>query len=267
MNNISLVRSERFGNVYCDFYQNENGEVLMTREQIGKALEYAHPNDAIRNIHDRYKDRIDGFSVSLKLSGTDGKLYDTYAYNSKGVYEICRWSRQPKADQFMDWVWDVIESVRKTGEYKKPDSYTIEDPVARAERWIEEQREKQFLLQKIESDKPLVTFAETALKSNDNILVRELAKVMCDQGIEVGEKRLYKWLRTKKLVMSGSTEPYQSALDMGLFVREEKPVKTAYGERLVFTTKVTPKGQVYIVEKYREELQKLPANVSPKVSA
>ncbi|QKS43422.1 hypothetical protein HUB94_02555 (plasmid) [Paenibacillus cellulosilyticus] len=85
----------------------------MTREQIGRALDYTVPLTAITKIHTRNKERLDMFSVTTKLVGTDGKLYDTYIYNAKGIYEICRWSRQPKANAFFDWVYEVLENLRK----------------------------------------------------------------------------------------------------------------------------------------------------------
>lgn len=113
MNNLQLVKSENFGAVKCDFYKNEMKEVLMTREQIGAALEYSNFSDAIRKIHERHKERLDLFSVQDKMTGTDGKFYMTYLYNAKGIMEICRWSQQPKADAFMDWVWDIVDGLRK----------------------------------------------------------------------------------------------------------------------------------------------------------
>lgn len=129
----------------CDFWQDENKQIWMTRKQIGEALEYLNPNDAVRLNHERHKGRLDKYSVSFKLNGTDGNKYKTYLYSAKGVMEVCRWSKQPKADVFMDWVWDAIDEIRKTGHYstkQKLDSYMIEDPIERAKRWIEEQQEK-----------------------------------------------------------------------------------------------------------------------------
>lgn len=108
---------------------------------------------------------------------------------------------------------------------------------------------------KIEEQKPLVTFAETALKSKDNILVRQLAKIAKDEGIEIGEKRLYNKLRSWKIIMPNSTEPYQQYVDKGYFVVEEKPIDTPYGVKLTRTTKVTPKGQVYIIERLKAQQQ------------
>jgi prophage antirepressor-like protein/ribosomal protein L21E len=117
MTSLILVKSDTFGEIECNFWRNKQGEILITREQIGSALGYAEPRKAIANLHERNIDRLEKFSVVLKLRTTDGKLYDTYAYTAKGIYEICRFSRQPKADIFMDWVWDVIETIRKTGSY------------------------------------------------------------------------------------------------------------------------------------------------------
>lgn len=115
---LSLVKSEKFGTVLCDFYQDANSQMFyVTREQIGRALEYSDPRVAIAKIHERYKDRLDHFSVVTKLTSTDGKHYDTTVYSPKGIYEICRWSRQPKADQFYDWVYGMLEALR-TGKAK-----------------------------------------------------------------------------------------------------------------------------------------------------
>lgn len=113
------------------------------------------------------------------------------------------------------------------------------------------------LLEKIEEDKPLVEFGNQVLKSADNILVRELSKLAFEQGMNIGEKKLYKKLREWKYIMQGSTEPYQSSINQGLFVVEEKTINTPYGTtKLTKTTKVTPKGQVFIIEKLRKEFSK-----------
>lgn len=112
MSNLKLLTTENFGNISCDFYRNMNDDILLTREQIGSALEYRDPSTAITKIHLRHKDRLDQFSVYTKLVGTDEKEYNKYLYNQKGIMEICRWSNKSKANQFMDWCWDVIEKYR-----------------------------------------------------------------------------------------------------------------------------------------------------------
>lgn len=90
MEELRIVKNSQFGSVSCDYYGNGNGEFFMTR----------------------HRDRIDKFSVLTKLGSTDGKQYDTHLYSAKGVYEICRWSRQPKADEFYDHVYEILEGLR-----------------------------------------------------------------------------------------------------------------------------------------------------------
>lgn len=82
-------------------------------KQIGSALEYSDPDNAIYKIHKRHKDRLDKFSVLDILSSTDGKTYETILYTRKGIMEICRYSNKPKANEFMDWVWDITDKYIK----------------------------------------------------------------------------------------------------------------------------------------------------------
>ena len=132
MSNLKLVTTENFGDILCDFYRNMNDDILLTREQIGSALEYKDPINSLAKIHQRHKDRLDKFSVVDKMSGTDGKEYDTYLYTQKGVMEICRWSNKPKANQFMDWCWDVIEKYRNNQEFANTIDNTAINTLAQA---------------------------------------------------------------------------------------------------------------------------------------
>lgn len=110
MENLNLVKSEHFCGIECDFYGDGN-ELWMTREQIGSALGYSDPLRAISKLHARKKNRLDKYSVVVNMTTTDGKQYDTTLYNRKGIMEICRHSGQPKADDFMDFAWDVMDSI------------------------------------------------------------------------------------------------------------------------------------------------------------
>lgn len=118
---------------------------------------------------------------------------------------------------------------------------------------IEVQEATKPLLDKIEEDKPLVTFADRIMKNGDNILVRELAKIATDQGYKIGEKRLYDRLRKWGYIFKYSTEPTQYALEREYLIVETKIIKTPYGEKQTFTTRVTPKGQIKIVERLLKE--------------
>lgn len=108
MSNLTLITTETFNNLPCNFYRNMNDDILLTREQIGQALEYSNPIDAIYRIHKRHQDRLDKMSICI----SDGLGHDIYYYNEKGIMEICRWSNSKQANMFMDWTWDIIEKYR-----------------------------------------------------------------------------------------------------------------------------------------------------------
>ena len=117
MNNLKLITTENFGNISCDFYRNMNDDILLTREQIGSALEYSNPGKAIQQIHLRHKDRLEPLCLRIKeirhpQSEGTGIEVETVYYTERGIMEICRWSTKKKANQFMDWCWDVIEKYR-----------------------------------------------------------------------------------------------------------------------------------------------------------
>ena len=112
---LELIKEGEFLGTKCDFYKDESNNIYMTREQIGQALEYSDPRVAITKIHSRNKDRLDKFSVSTKLVSTDNKQYDTILYIEKGIYDVCRFSRQPVADDFYDYVYEQVALIRKTG--------------------------------------------------------------------------------------------------------------------------------------------------------
>ncbi len=106
---------------------------------------------------------------------------------------------------------------------------------------------------KIEQQKPLVLFAESCIASNDSLLVREVAKLASKKGIVIGEKRLWKKLREWGIVTS-KNEPYQYAFDNSWFETKQGIYNTPYGSETYRTYKVTPKGQIYIIEKLKKEL-------------
>ena len=115
-NPMTVITSKPFGALNVDVYQNDKHQYYMTREQIGTALEYNNPSKAIQNIHVKNADRLDPLSSFLNLSnevGNHTQMRQMYVYSLRGVMEICRLSRQPKADAFMDFCWDIMESLMR----------------------------------------------------------------------------------------------------------------------------------------------------------
>lgn len=143
MGQLEKVTSKPFGNLICDFYTNEHNDIFMSSDQIGQALEYAYPRESINKIYERNSERLSKMSVEVKLTSSDGKDYETRIYNEKGIYEIARRSQQSKADLFYDWVYEVIEDIRKTGSYHHKPKSQAELALIMAESLVQhEQRMK-----------------------------------------------------------------------------------------------------------------------------
>lgn len=253
---MELVKKEKFGGMEVDFYRNENNEVFMTRNQIGTALGYSDPLRAMSKVHERNKERLDKFSVVVNLTTTDSKSYNTHLYSEKGIYEIMRKSNQPKADEFYDFVYDIIEGIRK-GELQvtqKP-SYQIDDPIERAKRWIEEEEKRQQLQLENEEMKPKALFSDAVSASETSILIGSLAKLIKQNGVDIGQNRLYEWLRQNGYLIKRKGDMYNSptqhSMDMGLFeVKVRTIVNPDDTVRTTRTTMVTGKGQIYFVNKF-----------------
>lgn len=115
-NPMTVITSKPFGALNVDVYQNDKHQYYMTREQIGRALECKEPRKYIAKIHERNADRLDPLSSVVNLTTEVGNYTQerqTYMYSLRGVMEICRLSRQPKADAFMDFCWDIMESLTR----------------------------------------------------------------------------------------------------------------------------------------------------------
>lgn len=188
--------------------------------------------------------------------------------NEDGLYDVILDSRKPEAKVFRKWVTsEVLPSIRKSGGYiaaKAED--TPEEIMARAllvaqdtlrrreERIAMLQQENATQQEKIEQDAPKVLFAEAVSTSKTSILIGELAKVIKQNGVDMGQNRLFKWLRSNGYLCRHGEHyntPTQKAMEMGLFEIKEHSVLRPDGSVMVTrTTKVTGKGQVYFVNKF-----------------
>lgn len=120
---LSLVKQGDFLGTNCDFYVDEENNIYMSRTQIGYALQYKKPQHGILVLHQRHKERFDKFSISVSGSQFETPIYKNsnakkvFMYLERGIYEICRRSNQLVADEFNDWVFDVIQSIKKNSYY------------------------------------------------------------------------------------------------------------------------------------------------------
>lgn len=242
---LALCKQEKFNGVLVDFYKDENNDVFMTREQIGTALEYAQPRKAIDKLHQRNKERLNKFSVGVKLGATDGKVYNTIVYNSRGIYEICRYSKQPKANAFYDWVYEVLETIRTTGSYTVP-RYNLPTSYKEAVQALLEQIEiNEKTQEELNKAKPKAEFADAITQCKTNLPIGTFAKIVY-RKTGIGRNKLFDWLRDRELLMSIPSEynqPTQKAIRLGLFETKES---IASERDIVVKVAITPKGQLYV---------------------
>ena len=178
-----------------------------------------------------------------------------YLWTEKGALLHAKSLNTDKAWEAYEVLVDTYFSVR---EQAAMDSYMIADPVKRAERWIEEQREKQQLettvaaqSKQMEQDKPKVLFADSVAASSSSILIGELAKLIKQNGVDIGQRRLFEWMRVNGYLIKRKGSEYnlptQRSMERGLMeIKETSVIHSGY-TTISKTPKVTGKGQVYFI--------------------
>lgn len=163
--------------------------------------------------------------------------------------ELCMIQRTERGKQARLY---FIECEKRLKAMQAP-SYQISDPIERAKAWIKEQEQLKQLAAQNEEMQPKALFADAVSSSHTSILIRDLAKLIKQNGVDIGQNRLYAWLREKGyLIKSGSDKnmPTQKAMEMKLFeVKEGNYIDGSGRNCITRTTKVTGKGQVYFVNK------------------
>lgn len=245
---IKVFNNEQFGSVRII---EEDGKVLFCGVDVAKALGYTNPRKAVR-------DHTKG--GTFRSTPTAGGMQDMSFVPEGDVYRLITHSKLPSAERFERWVFDeVLPTLRQTGSYvlQRPDSYMIDDPIERAKRWIEEAQEKLALQAKVEADAPKVLFADAVATSKDSCLIGQLAKVLRQNGYNIGQNRLFDYLRNEGyLCKSGENRnmPTQRSIDAGWFEVKEGTLYNLDGTvRITRTPKVTNRGQIYFVNKFLKE--------------
>ena len=249
MNEVQIFNSEEFGQVRT---VEINGKPYFVANDVAKALGYVETAKAIRT-HCK--------GVSEMDIPSKGGIQCMKIIPEGDIYRLIVRSKLPSAEKFEKWVFDeVIPSIRTNGGYiAGQETLSDEDLMAKAilvaqkkikerDQIIEQQK------QKIEADRPKTIFADAVSASHTSILIGDLAKLICQNGYQIGQKRLFQWMRDNGyLMVSGSSRnmPKQKYVEQGLFEIKESNVQNPDGSvRITRTTKVSGKGQLYFVNKF-----------------
>ena len=258
MNNIKIFENPEFGSIRTVEVKNEPWFV---GKDVAEVLGYSNTMKAIRDhVKDNHK-----LAERIVLSG---QTREAILIDEAGVYSLVMRSKLPKAEQFQEWVTsEVLPAIRKTGGYingseTMSDAEIMAKALMVAQKTIEANKER---ISKLEGDtermKPKEIFADAVATSHTSILIGDLAKLLKQNGIETGQKRLFEWMRENGYLIkrkgSDWNMPTQKAMELGLFEVKESTVNNPDGSvRINRTTKVTGKGQQYFVNKFldvREE--------------
>ena len=225
-----------------------NSEPWFVGRDVAEVLGYKKPENAIAN----HVDDDDKTTTLIQGIGSNYKS-KTMIINESGLYCLVLSSKLPSAKKFKRWVTsEVLPALRKTGQYQVKE---LSGSELMAKALIEAQSVLAAKDKQIEEMKPKALFADAVATSHTSILVGELAKILKQNGIDMGQKRLFAWLREKGyLIKRQGTDynmPTQKAMELGLFEIKEGSYVNGSGVNITTKTpKVTGKGQQYFINKF-----------------
>lgn len=244
MDGVKIFENSEFGSVRTAIIDNEP---VFCLADVCKALDIGN----ISQLKTRLKK--DGV-ITNEVIDALGRTQKATFINESNLYKTIFQSRKPSAERFTDWVTgEVLPSIRKNGGYIAGQENLSDDELLAKALMVAQnkiaERDKQ-----IERMRPKEIFADAVSASETSILVGELAKILKQNGIDTGEKRLFAWMKENGYLMSrvGSDKniPTQKSMNLGLFEIKETIVSTNHGSKVKKTPKVTGKGQQYFINKF-----------------
>ena len=227
--NLKIFENDEFGKIRTIMIGKKP---YFMASDVAKALGYVRPNDAIQQ-HCR--------ATVKHRTPISGKMQEVNFIGEGDLYRLITHSKLASAEQFESWVFDdVIPEIRETGSYStKRDSYTIEDPIARAERWIEEERERRLLAGQVQEMSPKADYYDNLVDANHLTNFRDTAK-----ELGVPERTFIKWLLENHFLYrdkSGKLKPFAEHVNCGLFtIKDFNSYKNGYTNT---QTLITPRGK------------------------
>lgn len=250
MQELQIFKNNEFGEIRTKMISNEPYFML---SDVCRVLEIKNSRDA--------KSRLNEYGVgTTDIIDSLGRIQKADFINESNLYKLVFQSRKPQAEKFSDWVTsEVLPTIRKHGAYMTTEviEKTLSDPdyLIRLATNLKEEKAKRALAEaQIEKDKPKVLFADSCEVAENSILIGEFAKRLKQNGFDIGQNKLFEWLRQHDyLCKSGERKnlPTQYSMERGLFEVKTRIVSNPNGSvRTTSTTKVTGKGQIYFTNKF-----------------
>lgn len=231
----------------------KDGEPWWVLKDVCDVLNIENHKDLPKRLEDDEVGRFD-----LPHPQSRNKTLEMLCINESGLYNVILRSDKPEAKPFRKWVTsEVLPSIRKHGAYMTPqkieEALLNPDTIIKLATNLKAEREKRMELERqAEKDKPLVTFANSVSVAKTSILVGELAKLLKQNGVDMGQNRLFTWMRENGYLISRKGTDYnmptQRSMEMKLFEIKETTISHGDGHTsLNKTPKVTGKGQIYFI--------------------
>ena len=255
MNDLQIFKNDQFGKLRT---VEIDGEPWFVGKDVAIALGYKEPSKAAR-------EHVDAEDKGVSKIDTPYGTQEMTIINESGLYSLILSSKLPTAKEFKHWVTsEVIPSIRKHGGYiagqeQLSDAELLAKALIVANRTIEERQARiESLEHQAKLDRPKVVFADAVETAKTSILVGELAKILKQNGIDMGQNRLFQWLRENGyLIKREGTDynmPTQYSMERELFEIKETAISRPDGSTTVSkTTKVTGKGQQYFINRFLED--------------
>ena len=226
-----------------------NNEPYFVGKDVAEILGYTNSRQALKN-------HVDEDDMGVSKCDTPGGKQNLVIINESGLYSLILSSKLPQAKEVKRWVTsEVLPTIRKHGMFATDELLDNPDfAIATLQKLKEEREAKKLLEATIEEQKPKVIFANAVSASHTSILVGEFAKLMRQNGVNMGQNRMFDWLRENGYLISrkGSDRnmPTQKSMDLGLFEIKETTINHSDGHISINKTpKITGKGQLYFTEK------------------
>ena len=254
MNEVKIFENAEFGSVRT---MEIEGEPYFVGKDVAEILGYSNPRKAMA-------DHVDDEDKGVTKCDTLGGTQEMTVINESGLYSLILSSKLPNAKKFKHWVTsEVLPTIRRHGAYMTEN--TLEQALTSPDFLIKlatelknEKEQRKALEEKVEQDKPKVLFANAVETAKTSILVGDLAKLIKQNGIDIGQKRLFEYLREHGyLIKNGNSKnmPTQKSMNLGLFEVKERTISNPDGTvRVTKTTKVTGKGQTYFISKFLDNV-------------
>lgn len=247
MNNLQVVEQrEVLGKEFKIYGDFENP--LFLAKDVAEWIEHSKSDVMLKSVDDNEKVKVNNVYVDGRTGGNG-----VWFLTEDGLYEVLMQSRKPIAKEFKKEVKKILKTIRQNGMYVTEKLLDNPDLAIQAFTKLKEEREKRKALEiKIESDKPKVLFADAVETSKTTILIGDLAKIIKQNGVDMGQKRLFAWLRENGYLIKRNGADYnmptQKSMEMKLFEIKETAITHSDGHISVSKTpKVTGKGQQYFI--------------------